>query len=153
MALHTHGSHTGAQPTVDNQPPVNTQGFTQGMGFSQPVQFGSRNLGGFPPGIGFLQQLLGREERPTLPPVQQVSRDELRESGNQAARGGDLQRTRILRQLLQQRLADSDTPSVGPKGPEVASAGARTSAESDNSLNPFDKAAQALGEALLRSQQ
>jgi hypothetical protein len=150
--------HSGAPPAVNNQPPVNTQGgfdvhgqfipgtsspvsqtpvstqdFSQGP--SQPFQLGQRDVGQGPLLGTILQQLLGREGRPSLPQNQQVSNQELRAASNQAAQGGDVERTRILRQLLEQR--QPEAVSVGPKGPDVSSPGVGTSAE-EETKNPLD---------------
>ena len=102
--------HTGAPPAVDNQPPVNTQGSfpNPGLGPSQPFQMGSRNQGGIG---GLLAGLLGRELPPSLPTNQQATVPELSGLSAEAARGGDPQRAKTLRGLLERR------QDVGPQGP------------------------------------
>lgn len=108
------------------------------QGPAQPFQLASRDVGQGFPGVGILQQLLGREGQPNLPPTPQVSMQEL--LANQAG-GGDLARLRNIRQIIERRNADFTSPApktsaetIGPQDP------AKEKKKKEEGLNALVKA-------------
>ena len=97
-----------------------------------PQPNASRNLSSIP-GMGFLQQLLGREGAPILPPIQQVPTSELISEMN-AARGVDPVRFGNIRDMIERRSPDDIARGPGPQAVETAG---KTSAEPTKTFNPF----------------
>ncbi len=126
---------TASGPLATPQHPENI------MPFDTPQQPATRDFGSSSiPGIGLLQQLLGREGAPTLPPVQQTP-TELLIQAMEGARGNDPQRFGNLRGMIEQRSPDDVARGPGPQGPTDPGL---TSAEPIDQPSPRERLLEAL---------
>lgn len=117
------------------------------MPFDNPQAYASRDLGSSNiPGIGLLQQLLGREGAPTLPPVQQTPTQQLIDAMN-AAQGVDPVRHANIRDMIEQRNPDEVARGHGPQAVGVEAAGV-TSAEQFRPFAALSDSRQQLLDAL-----
>ena len=101
----------------------------------QPFQTAQRNQGSSIPGIGILQQLLGREAAPTLPPIQQVPTEQLMSGMDEAMQNQDMDRMRALRRMIELRSPQQQQPQQ-----QVTSA----QTPQQSSVNPFSHINEAL---------
>ncbi len=121
----------------------------------QPQQPAQRSQGGI---LNSLLGLIGREQQPTLPPVQQVPNSRLIDAMDEA-RGLDPERMRQIRDIIERRTPDDIARGPQPVGPITPGDSSANPLSPNNPFsalhasNPFDVAGGAMQEARRRSGQ